>query len=96
MPSEAISRNRLILTTKLTGQLFPALRYEYLTEDATRAYQKITCCVARSALEEACASVSSMCNSSLHSNVADRQVVSVKAARNSFSSQSRIVHTNYL
>ena len=88
MPSETLIRKRLILTTQLTWQLFPALQYKYLTEDATLAYQKITYCVSRSALEEACTLISSRDNSPLHSSAADRQVLSVKAARNSCSAKS--------
>ncbi|KAJ3697961.1 hypothetical protein LUZ61_001666 [Rhynchospora tenuis] len=71
MPIEALTRKRLILTVQLTGRLFPTLQYKYLTEDATLAYQKITYCAARSALEEACTLISST-DSSLHSNTADR------------------------
>jgi hypothetical protein len=94
VPSEALIRKRLILTNQLAWQLFPVLQYEYLKENATLAYRKITYRVARSALEEACTFISSFTdNPSLHSCAADRQVLSIKAARNPFSEKKIIFVT---
>ncbi|KAG1366779.1 hypothetical protein COCNU_13G005690 [Cocos nucifera] len=57
-------RTRLILTTQLMQQLFPAIPAAILKAEASSAYESVTYCVAKSALGDACSLVAcSVCGS---------------------------------
>nr|XP_019710739.1 uncharacterized protein LOC105058069 isoform X2 [Elaeis guineensis] len=59
-------RRRLILTTQLMQQLFPAIPAAILKAEAPSAYESVTYCVAKSALGDACSLVAcSGCGSCL-------------------------------